>query len=147
MKRALTIALFALVTSPYVGADLHGSYVGADLKVRAQSSLQSELDTIFDDPALARGLIGVRIDSLTTGQNIYKRNDDKLVMPASNMKILTMTTAAEKLGWDFTYKTKLDAVGTITDGARCSLATDCSTRFHGHPVRCLVVGFVFAHLP
>jgi D-alanyl-D-alanine carboxypeptidase/D-alanyl-D-alanine-endopeptidase (penicillin-binding protein 4) len=81
-----------------------------------QNSLKTDLDAVFDDPVLARGLIGVRIDSLTTGENIYRRNDDKLVMPASNMKILTMTTAAEKLGWDFTYKTHLDAIGTITSG-------------------------------
>ena len=75
-----------------------------------QNSLRADLDAIFDDAVLARALVGVRIDSLTTGENIYRRNDDKLVMPASNMKILTMTTAAEKLGWDFTYKTHLDAI-------------------------------------
>lgn len=99
MKKALIAAFFICVS------------LGAQTQ-----NLQSDLDAIFDDPALARGLIGVRIDSLTTGQNIYKRNDDKLVMPASNMKILTMTTAAEKLGWDFTYKTHLDAIGTVTNG-------------------------------
>ncbi|TAK11115.1 MAG: D-alanyl-D-alanine carboxypeptidase/D-alanyl-D-alanine-endopeptidase, partial [Acidobacteria bacterium] len=81
-----------------------------------QTTLQSDLDAIFDAPALTRGLIAVRIDSLRTGETIYRRNDDKLVMPASNMKILTMTTAAEKLGWDFTYKTILDAIGPITNG-------------------------------
>jgi D-alanyl-D-alanine carboxypeptidase/D-alanyl-D-alanine-endopeptidase (penicillin-binding protein 4) len=81
-----------------------------------QNSLQTDLDATFSDPVLARGLIAVRIDSLTTGENIYKRNDDKLVMPASNMKILTMTTAAEKLGWDVTYKTKLDTAGSIANG-------------------------------
>jgi PBP4 family serine-type D-alanyl-D-alanine carboxypeptidase len=32
------------------------------------------------------------------------------------MKILTMATAAEKLGWDFTYTTHLDAIGTISNG-------------------------------
>ena len=104
MKRALSIALLLV------------AFVGADLKVRAQGSLTSDLDAIFDDPIIARGLIGVRIDSLTSGENIYKRNDDKLVMPASNMKILTMATAAEKLGWDFTYKTKLEAAGTVGNG-------------------------------
>lgn len=80
------------------------------------SNLQSSLDNIFSAPILSRALIAVRIDSLATGETIYRRNDDKLVMPASNMKILTMTTAAEKLGWDFTYKTHLDAIGPITNG-------------------------------
>ena len=60
--------------------------------------------------------MSVRIDSLRTGETLYARNADKLVMPASNMKILTMTVAAEKLGWNFTYETRLDAIGTISNG-------------------------------
>lgn len=90
-------------------------FICASLGAQSQN-LQSELDAIFNDPVLSRGLIGVRIDSLTTGENIYRRDDDKLVMPASNMKIVTMTTAAEKLGWGFTYKTHLDAIGPISNG-------------------------------
>jgi D-alanyl-D-alanine carboxypeptidase/D-alanyl-D-alanine-endopeptidase (penicillin-binding protein 4) len=104
MKRALFIALFV------------AACVGADIHVRAQQTLQSELDTIFADPVLTRGMIAVRIDSLTTGENIYRRDDEKLVMPASNMKIVTMATAAERLGWTFTYKTQLDAIGPIANG-------------------------------
>jgi len=58
----------------------------------------------------------VRVESLADGRVIYTRNADKLVVPASNMKLLTMAVAAEKLGWDFTFETKLDAVGTVADG-------------------------------
>lgn len=60
--------------------------------------------------------MGVRVESLRDGQVLYARNDDKLVMPASNMKILTMSAAAERLGWDFRYETRLDAVGAMVDG-------------------------------
>jgi D-alanyl-D-alanine carboxypeptidase/D-alanyl-D-alanine-endopeptidase (penicillin-binding protein 4) len=101
VKRALTacaIALFAV-----------GLHAGSQ-------SLTSDLDAIFADPALSRGMISARIDSLRTGETIYAKNADKLVMPASNMKILTMTVAAETLGWNFTYQTKLEAVGQISDG-------------------------------
>jgi D-alanyl-D-alanine carboxypeptidase/D-alanyl-D-alanine-endopeptidase (penicillin-binding protein 4) len=80
------------------------------------SPLVTDLDAIFSDPILARGLIAARVDSLRTGETIYARNADKLVMPASNMKIVTMTVAAEKLGWDFVYTTHLDAIGPITNG-------------------------------
>ena len=79
-------------------------------------SLTAQLDALFSDPVLARALMSVRVDSLRTGETIYALNADKLVMPASNMKILTMTTAAEKLGWNFTYKTTLEAAGPVTDG-------------------------------
>ena len=121
MKRALAAALGSLVL---VAAGLQARGSTGDLKVAgyeyphqaAGQSLTADLDAIFSDAAVSRGLISARIDSLRSGETIYSRNADKLVMPASNMKILTMTVAAEKLGWNFTYETRLEAVGTITDG-------------------------------
>ena len=50
-----------------------------------------ELITTIDvDPA--SGLSGFH------GRVIYTRNSEKLVVPASNMKLLTMSAAAERLG-------------------------------------------------
>ena len=90
--------------------------LGPGDELRAAPDLRADIDAIFNDPAISRAMIAARIDSLKTGETLYSRNADKLVMPASNMKIVTMTIAAEKLGWNFTYETKLEAVGTITDG-------------------------------
>ena len=78
--------------------------------------LTSDLDRIFNDPVLSRALIGVRVESLRDGQLLYARDSAKLVMPASNMKLLTMSVAADRLGWDFTFQTRLELVGTLTDG-------------------------------
>jgi len=106
VKRALTVGLaFALLVC-----------IPPGLKAQGSTNLSTDLDAIFADPAVSRGLISARIDSLRTGETIYAKNADKLVMPASNMKIVTMTVAAEKLGWNFTYETRLEATGTITDG-------------------------------
>ncbi len=74
------------------------------------------LDAIFNDPLFARATFGVRVESLADGRVLYTRNSEKLVIPASNMKLLTMAVAAEKLGWDFTFETKLEAAGTVADG-------------------------------
>ena len=79
-------------------------------------ALAADLDRIFSDPILARALMGVRVESLRTGQTLYQRDSGKLVVPASNMKIVTMAVAAERLGWDFTYETKLEATGVNRDG-------------------------------
>ncbi len=38
------------------------------------------------------------------------------MMPASNMKIVTLAAAAETLGWDYTFETRVFAAGTIADG-------------------------------
>ena len=78
--------------------------------------VEQALDRIFNDPLFARALFGVRVESVADGRVIYTRNSEKLVVPASNMKLLTLSVAAEKLGWDFTFETKLDAIGTVTGG-------------------------------
>jgi serine-type D-Ala-D-Ala carboxypeptidase/endopeptidase (penicillin-binding protein 4) len=79
----------------------------------ALAALQHDLDAILAAPALDRGYWGVLVTSLTTGETLFARNARKLMMPASNMKIVTLAAAAERLGWDYTYATTLFAVGDI----------------------------------
>jgi serine-type D-Ala-D-Ala carboxypeptidase/endopeptidase (penicillin-binding protein 4) len=81
-----------------------------------QQDLQRDLDDILKSPAVARALVGVRIESLRTGELLFARNNDKLVVPASNMKLLTMSVAAERLGWDYRFETKLEAAGRVANG-------------------------------
>jgi len=38
-------------------------------------------------------------------------------MPASNLKIVTLAVAAERLGWDFTYETRLLSLGAVNAGS------------------------------
>ena len=90
---------------------------GPPVRASQTSALAADLDRIFDQPAVARALLGIRIESLTTGAVLYDRNSQKLVVPASNMKLLTMAVAAERLGWDYRFETKLEAAGPIVNGA------------------------------
>jgi D-alanyl-D-alanine carboxypeptidase/D-alanyl-D-alanine-endopeptidase (penicillin-binding protein 4) len=82
-----------------------------------QSTLTADLDEIFDDPVLARALVGVRVESLSRSGVIYERHANSLVVPASNLKLFTLAASAERLGWTFTFETRLEAAGTISDGA------------------------------
>jgi len=82
----------------------------------AVTPLHDELDALFNDARFARALWGVRIESLRDGRVVYARNSDKLVVPASNMKLFTMAATAQRLGWDFTFETRLEAHGTVVDG-------------------------------
>jgi D-alanyl-D-alanine carboxypeptidase/D-alanyl-D-alanine-endopeptidase (penicillin-binding protein 4) len=59
----------------------------------------------------------VLVRSLKTDETLYSVNARKLLMPASNMKIVTLAAAAERLGWDYTYETQLLRVGAIDAGA------------------------------
>jgi serine-type D-Ala-D-Ala carboxypeptidase/endopeptidase (penicillin-binding protein 4) len=82
----------------------------------ALSVLQQDIDTILQAAPLSHSYWGVLAKSLKSGDTLYSVNADKLMMPASNMKIVTLAAAAEQLGWDYTYETKLFAAGSISDG-------------------------------
>jgi D-alanyl-D-alanine carboxypeptidase/D-alanyl-D-alanine-endopeptidase (penicillin-binding protein 4) len=58
----------------------------------------------------------VLVKSLKTDETLYALNAGKLMMPASNMKIVTLAAAAEKLGWDYRYDTRVFTAGTIAGG-------------------------------
>jgi D-alanyl-D-alanine carboxypeptidase/D-alanyl-D-alanine-endopeptidase (penicillin-binding protein 4) len=66
---------------------------------------------------MEQGLWGVEVKSLETGKVLYTRNARKLMMPASNMKIVTLAAAAETLGWDYRFKTTLETDDDIDAGA------------------------------
>ena len=79
----------------------------------AAARLQRDVEGILNDPALAHGTWGVQVESLTRGDTLFAWNSQKLLLPASNMKIVTLAAAAAGLGWSYTYETRLLARGTV----------------------------------
>jgi D-alanyl-D-alanine carboxypeptidase/D-alanyl-D-alanine-endopeptidase (penicillin-binding protein 4) len=82
----------------------------------ALRDLQSQLATVFNAPVMAHAAWGVHVRSLDRGDVLFAHNAGKLMMPASNMKILTLAAAAERLGWDHRFTTTIEAEGPIEDG-------------------------------
>ncbi len=78
--------------------------------------LQHDLETIINDPALVHGTWGVLVQSLKSGDTLFSWNPQKLLLPASNMKLVTLAAAAAQLGWDYTYQTRLLAGGPVNSG-------------------------------
>ena len=116
LATGLTVILAAGCATTPATVDLSHAGHAAHSEHSSTTPLHDELDAIFNDARFARALWGVRIESLRDGRVVYARNSDKLVVPASNMKLFTMAATAQRLGWDFTFETRLEAVGTITDG-------------------------------
>jgi D-alanyl-D-alanine carboxypeptidase/D-alanyl-D-alanine-endopeptidase (penicillin-binding protein 4) len=81
------------------------------------AQLQRDIDAILAKPELERGYWGVLVKSLKTGETLYALNERKLMMPASNMKIVTLAAAIDRLGWDYTYATRFLAAGSIQAGS------------------------------
>jgi serine-type D-Ala-D-Ala carboxypeptidase/endopeptidase (penicillin-binding protein 4) len=79
-------------------------------------TLQHDIDAVLAPPVLAHSSWGVLVKSLKTDETLYALNAGKLMMPASNMKIVTLAAAAEQLGWDFRYTTTVAAAGAIVNG-------------------------------
>lgn len=81
----------------------------------AVAQLRAEAAAALADPSV-NALWGVEIQSLDTGELLYAQNAHALMMPASNMKIVTMSVAAARLGWDYRFPTTLEAAGPIANG-------------------------------
>jgi serine-type D-Ala-D-Ala carboxypeptidase/endopeptidase (penicillin-binding protein 4) len=67
---------------------------------------------------------------MDTGERLFALNPGRLMMPASNMKILTVSAAAEFLGWDYRFTTTLEAHGTVSGGV---LHGDLVVKSNGDP--------------
>jgi serine-type D-Ala-D-Ala carboxypeptidase/endopeptidase (penicillin-binding protein 4) len=74
---------------------------------------QKDLEDIFNDPNFANAQWGVVIQSLETGEFLFKKNENKSFMPASNMKIFTTATTLCMLGPNYRYSTRLITNGSI----------------------------------
>lgn len=82
----------------------------------AKDLLSRELDELFSDPAFDTATWGVVIQSLDNGEYLYRRNENKGFMPASNMKLYTTAVSLMKLGPDYRYRTTLLGTGQIENG-------------------------------
>jgi D-alanyl-D-alanine carboxypeptidase/D-alanyl-D-alanine-endopeptidase (penicillin-binding protein 4) len=85
---------------------------------------------VFGAPIMIRGMWGVDVRSLETGEAMFGMNGDKLMMPASNMKIVTLAAAADRLGWDHRFPTTLETTAAVAAGV---LQGDLIVRGGGDP--------------
>lgn len=75
--------------------------------------LRRDLRAIFSDTAVDHGLWSIVVQSLKQGETLYSFNSFRMQTPASNQKVLTAAAAAERLGWDYRYTTRIYATGPI----------------------------------
>ena len=81
--------------------------------------LAQEIDHLIDDGELASARWGVSVVSLKDNRVVYERNADRLLTPASNMKLFPTAVALEFLGADYRWRTSVyaptspDAAGNV----------------------------------
>ena len=96
----------------------------------AVRQLQRDLAAVFTAPIMAHAQWGVAIRSLDSGEALFDLNSQKLMMPASNMKIVTLAGAARLLTWDYRFITTLETSAPIDNGI---LRGDLVVRGGGDP--------------
>jgi D-alanyl-D-alanine carboxypeptidase/D-alanyl-D-alanine-endopeptidase (penicillin-binding protein 4) len=78
--------------------------------------LRADLHRIFSDPRLSTAQSGIEICSLDRPEIVYERDSSRLLIPASNNKILTVSAVLMRLGPDFRIKTRVLTDGQVKDG-------------------------------
>jgi D-alanyl-D-alanine carboxypeptidase/D-alanyl-D-alanine-endopeptidase (penicillin-binding protein 4) len=80
-----------------------------------QESLRAVTERIINHPILEGSSVGISIRDASTNKVLFAHNDNLLLVPASNIKLLTTGAAWFYLGVDHRKKTILDLYGTIVD--------------------------------
>jgi D-alanyl-D-alanine carboxypeptidase/D-alanyl-D-alanine-endopeptidase (penicillin-binding protein 4) len=75
--------------------------------------LRRDLQAIFSDRSIDHGWWSVNVQSLQHGETLYRLNPTRMLTPASAQKLITTAVAAERLGWDFRFTTRIYATGPI----------------------------------
>jgi serine-type D-Ala-D-Ala carboxypeptidase/endopeptidase (penicillin-binding protein 4) len=97
----------------------------------SKKTLSEELDALFGAPALAHAQWGISVYSQRESRVIYERNAGAFMIPASNQKLLIAAAAADHLGWDFQFTTRLVTTAPIADDG--TIAGDVVVIGNGDP--------------
>jgi PBP4 family serine-type D-alanyl-D-alanine carboxypeptidase len=105
--RGLVVRRFALV----------GLLLSAGLSLRAAApappTLSARIDAIMARPAFRHAFFGIEFYSLDTNRPIYTLNADKLFVPGSTTKLVTMGSALGLLGAGYRFHTRVYKTGEL----------------------------------
>ena len=93
------------------------------IALASAADLKSKIDDLVATwPALANAYVGMQVVSLTDGHIVYERNQDRLLAPASNMKLFTSALALTRLGPQYRLTTQICATRPIASPGRGAVA-------------------------
>jgi serine-type D-Ala-D-Ala carboxypeptidase/endopeptidase (penicillin-binding protein 4) len=79
----------------------------------AQNDFKTELQKLLQQPEYKNATVGIQIMDLESEKPLFELNADKLMIPASTLKIVTSATALEILGADYHFQTKIGYTGDL----------------------------------
>ncbi len=130
MRIVRCCAVLAIVTGCASAGAPAPSMAAATATISTRVALRQFIDSLIDVREFRSTNWGLLVVDPGRGETLYAHNADKLFMPASNMKLLTGSTALTQLGPDYRWSTTLIAHGPIRNG---SLVGDLVVRGNGDP--------------
>ena len=82
--------------------------------LRASGPYQQVIEDILTDPALRGASVGICAETLD-GKRIVDIHSDRLMVPSSNLKLITTGAALHHFGKDYRFTTELAYSGTVRD--------------------------------
>lgn len=77
--------------------------------------IPTALKAIATDPSISQSVLSICVRT-EDGQTLAEINPETMLVPASNMKLITTGAALHTLGGDFRYKTEIGYTGAINNG-------------------------------
>lgn len=116
MGVALTCAMPAQADDPVPAAAAGADTLdGEPARVAPPQPLQEALAQLSADPIFSTATVSVQVVDARTGAQVYAWGEDKSLVPASTMKLLTAATALRSLGPAWTYTTPVMTSATIDE--------------------------------
>ena len=78
-------------------------------------TLQSKAESLAQDPVFSHASVGICVRN-ATGSTLAEVNGGKMLVPASNMKLISTGVALHSLGPDYKYHTSIQYDGAIKNG-------------------------------
>jgi D-alanyl-D-alanine carboxypeptidase/D-alanyl-D-alanine-endopeptidase (penicillin-binding protein 4) len=91
-------------------------YILKKYQIQKIKSVKEEIKKLTKDPYLKNASLGIAVFSMKNGKLLFGHNPRKLLVPASNMKLVTTAAAFNLLQPNFTFATHLKYSGKIEDG-------------------------------
>ncbi len=101
-----------------------GAALALLLALPAAAGLRDEVEIAIRRAGLSAATIAVSVRDAETGTVLISQNDGELMIPASNMKLLTTGAALHVLGPQFEFRTRL-----LVDGDRLVVVGDVDPGF------------------
>jgi D-alanyl-D-alanine carboxypeptidase/D-alanyl-D-alanine-endopeptidase (penicillin-binding protein 4) len=80
------------------------------------AALRYDIDQVLADSIFTPARAGIKVISSDSKEVLYERDSKLLMRPASNMKLLTSSTALHVLGKDYRFRTSVYADTAMIDG-------------------------------